>query len=321
MSTKRITLIHNPGAGDEHQPSAGQLEALLNEAGYKVRYQSSKEKGWAKALKRTADIIAVAGGDGTVGKVARRLIGGGVPIGVLPVGTANNIAKSLGIAELPITKLILSWQEAYRLSFDAGIARGPWGERYFIEGVGAGLVTNSIPKVDRNKTLPDLPQTEVKVSYAQQLIREHLEDTKPLEIKATLDGKDVSGRYLLIELMNMQFIGPNLFLAPNVTRNSGDFDLVVIEEQHRALLHDYIKNWQDGKLFPPQFKTLRGRKFEFEWAGFRLHIDDKLWPIAGKKTPKLRVTVQAEVVPDAVRFLIPTEVHEAQQAAQRKRKD
>src|SRR5512146_2681645 len=207
MSAKRITLIHNPQAGDEHQPSAGQLEALLNEAGYKVRYQSSKEKGWAKALKRSADIIAVAGGDGTVGKVARRLIGGGVPIGVLPVGTANNIAKSLGIAELPITKLIPSWEKACRLSFDAGIARGPWGERYFIEGVGAGLVTNSIPRADRNKTLPQLPQTEVKLSYAQQLIREHLEDTRPLDIKATLDGKDVSGRYLLIELMNMQFIG------------------------------------------------------------------------------------------------------------------
>ncbi len=316
MSSKRVTLIHNPEAGDDRQHSAGQLEALLKEAGYKVRYQSSKENGWAKALKRSADIVAVAGGDGTVGKVARRLIGAGVPIGVLPVGTANNISKTLGIANLPVTQLIPAWENAYRLSFDAGIARGPWGERYFIESVGAGLLTNAIPKVERSKTLPQLPQTEVKLSYAQQLVREHIAETKAIDVKVTLDGQDLSGRYLLLEIMNMKYIGPNLFLAPNVARNSGDFDIVLVQEEHRELLHEHVKNWQDGKLFPPEFKTLRGRKLDLEWTGFRLHIDDKLWPIGGKKKPKTPATVEAQVVPDAVRFLIPEEVHEAQQAAQ-----
>jgi diacylglycerol kinase family enzyme len=124
------------------------------------------------------------------------------------------------------------------------------------------------------------------------------------------DGQDVSGRYLLIEIMNMQYIGPNLFLGPNVTRNSGDLELLLVQEEHRELLQEHIKNWQDGKLCPPEFKTLRGRKLECEWTGFRVHIDDKLWPIAGKKKPKTPATIEAEVVPDAVRFLIPEDVHE-----------
>lgn len=64
----RVTLIHNPGAGDHKQPSAGQIEALMKEAGYKILYQSTKEKGWHKALKKSADLVAVAGGDGTVGR-------------------------------------------------------------------------------------------------------------------------------------------------------------------------------------------------------------------------------------------------------------
>jgi len=51
------------------------LVELLCAAGHKVNYQSSKEKKWKKALKNPGDIVAVAGGDGTVGKVARRLIG------------------------------------------------------------------------------------------------------------------------------------------------------------------------------------------------------------------------------------------------------
>src|SRR3954469_5233989 len=212
MPSKRVTLIHNPNAGDDRQPTLGQLEALLKEAGYKVRYQSAKEPGWEKALKRPADIVAVAGGDGTVTKVARRLIGKDMPIAVLPMGTANNISKTLGIAELPVTQLIPAWKSARRVTFDAGCARGPWGGRHFIEGAGVGLLTTAIPKASKSKTLEQLKETEVKVSYAQQLFREHLADAAAMEIKATLDGADISGRYLLLEVLNIQYIGPNLFL-------------------------------------------------------------------------------------------------------------
>ena len=94
----KVTLIHNPAAGDDRQPSAGQLEALIEEAGHKVRYESTKEKGWTKALKKETDLVVVAGGDGTVAKVARRLIGEKLPLTILPMGTANNISKTLGIA-------------------------------------------------------------------------------------------------------------------------------------------------------------------------------------------------------------------------------
>jgi diacylglycerol kinase family enzyme len=308
-------LIHNPTAGDEKQPSAGQLEALIKEAGYKLRYQSAKEQGWQKALKRPADIIAVAGGDGTVTKVARRLIGTGLPIAVLPMGTANNISRTLGIFDVPVTTLIPAWDNAYRLNFDAGLATGPWGERHFIEGCGAGLLTTAIPKVDASKTIEQLPQTQVKVSYAQQLTREHLAETRPIEIQATLDGEDVSGRYLLIEVMNMQYIGPNLFLAPQLVRNDGEFELVLVQERHRKELGDHIRQWQEGKLFPPELETRRGRKLEINWTGFRLHIDDKLWPPIGKRKPKSPAPIELRVAPEAVTFLIPPDVHEMQEAA------
>src|SRR5262249_8563377 len=139
----RVTLIHNPTAGDDKQPTKGQFEALIREAGHEVRYQSVREKGWSKVLKKSADLAAVAGGDGTVGKVARRLIGRGIPIAVLPVGTANNIARTLGIAQQSVIQLIPSWSTARHLSWDAGLATGPWGERVFIEGVGAGLFTSA----------------------------------------------------------------------------------------------------------------------------------------------------------------------------------
>ncbi|HYX41298.1 MAG TPA: acylglycerol kinase family protein, partial [Pyrinomonadaceae bacterium] len=92
----RVTLIHNPKAGKGH-PTGDELQTLIKEAGHKVLYQSAKEKKWQRALQTSADLIVVAGGDGTIRKVATRLAGSRVPLTILPLGTANNIAKSLGI--------------------------------------------------------------------------------------------------------------------------------------------------------------------------------------------------------------------------------
>src|SRR5260221_3875158 len=137
--TVRITLIHNPGAGRQHADDAAKLEKFLRDHGHEVRYQSAKEDGWKRALKKPADLVVVAGGDGTVGKVARRMVGRGVPVGVLPSGTANNIARTLGLLDRPFEELVRAWERPRRVKLDVGIAAGPWGERYFIEGVGAGL--------------------------------------------------------------------------------------------------------------------------------------------------------------------------------------
>ena len=135
----RITLIHNPGAGRQGNEDAEKLRRFLAEHGYDVRYQSSKEEDWKKALKKPAEMIVVAGGDGTVAKVTRRMVGRGIPVGLLPSGTANNIARTLGLLERPFEELVRGWQNGRRRKLDVGVAKGPWGERYFVEGVGAGV--------------------------------------------------------------------------------------------------------------------------------------------------------------------------------------
>jgi diacylglycerol kinase (ATP) len=304
----RVTLIHNPGAGDDKQPSKGQLEALIREAGHDVRYQSVREKGWSKGLKKPADLVAVAGGDGTVGKVARRLIGRGIPIAVLPMGTANNISRTLGIADLSVIQLIPSWSTARHLSWDAGMAKGPWGERTFIEGLGAGLFTTAIPHIDANETVAQLNDAEVKLTYTLQLLRELLDDCRPTKLSVKLDGKDASGNYILFETLLMQYIGPNLYLAPKTVRDDGRFEVVMVAEEDRAELHEHLKTWQDGMLWPAEFKTRAAKQVEIEWTGFPVHIDDKLWPPKGKRKPKKPAAIDLRVVRKAVDFLVPKDL-------------
>ena len=70
----RLTLIHNPAAGDG-RPSGADLKKMLAEAGFQVRYESIK-KDWKKALQRPADLVVAAGGDATAAKVLKQLAGG-----------------------------------------------------------------------------------------------------------------------------------------------------------------------------------------------------------------------------------------------------
>ena len=301
----RVTLVHNPGAGDGTQPTAGQLEALIVEAGHKVRYQSIREKGWSKVLKKKAHLVAVAGGDGTVGRVARRLIGRRLPIAVLPLGTANNISRTLGIAGASVTQLIPTWASARRVKFDAGCAKGPWGARYFLEGVGLGFFPRALPSIKKSKTMKNLEDADSKVSYALQILRDSLAKCPAMKVKATLDGKDISGRYIMFEAMNMRYIGPNLFLAPNLHHSNGLIDVVLVAEKDRKKLARYLATWQEGKLWPPALGLARGRRLEIEWTGYPFHIDDKLWPRKGEPRPRPPAAMKITIVRRALEFLVP----------------
>src|SRR5205823_6949533 len=96
----RIILMHNPTAGRGKHDKRELMAALAN-AGHHAIYQSTKKSDYKKALKKPADLVLAAGGDGTVGKVGRELIGTGIPLSVLPLGTANNLARSLGFIGSP----------------------------------------------------------------------------------------------------------------------------------------------------------------------------------------------------------------------------
>ena len=86
-----------------------------------MRYQSSKDEGWEQALQDAGDVVAVAGGDGTVSRVAKRLVGRGIPLAPLPMGTANNISRTLGLAGLPIEEIVRSWENPRRVKLDVGV--------------------------------------------------------------------------------------------------------------------------------------------------------------------------------------------------------
>ena len=304
----RVTLIHNPGAGkQENSPKA--LLKLLRRAGHKPRYQSAKEMDWHQVLDKRASLVVVAGGDGTVASVTRRMVGRDVPVAVLPSGTANNIARSLGLLNKPFEELVRGWRDARRVPLDVGIASGPWGQRYFVEGLGAGLfaellVRSEEKKGERQKEKKSKRPAKV-VDGALRRLKEAARTAEPVEIAAQLDGVDISGRYLLFEAVNLPFIGPSLYIAPDTKAGDGQLEVVLVPESRRARLVRYLDHWHENRERLSLLPSRRGKHLQIEWTGYALHIDDKLRPRKKSEPEEVAGLVDVRVDGAAVEFLTP----------------
>ena len=299
----RVTLIHNPSAGAQ-RATRDELVRLLESEGHEVRYQSAKDGAWAAALAEPADLVAVAGGDGTVARVAKRMGGAGRPLAPLPCGTANNIARALGMAEVPLEQVVRGWKDARRVKLDLGVASGPWGRRAFVEGIGAGLFACALPHVDESRTIDNIDRPDARVAYALQLLREDLRRCPPVSLRATLDGDDLSGEYVMLEALSLPYVGPNLHLAPDSRPGDGWLSVVLVGPAERARLTEDLKSWQKEKPRLAVLPTRRGRHLVIEWTGFPLHIDDEMWPGNDVAPPRPPARVEARLV-GAVEMLAP----------------
>ena len=155
----RVLLIHNPKAGDRKH-SKKQLMASLTRCGHQAFYQSIKERGWKKAFKKPVDLVIAAGGDGTVHKTAWQIMDSGIPLAILPLGTANNLARSLGFTE-SVDEILQSLHCGKSQPFDIGVARNGSQTDYFLEAAGGGLFADYFPAAMANEKKGASPEEEL----------------------------------------------------------------------------------------------------------------------------------------------------------------
>jgi len=281
----RATLVHNPAAGDQ-QADPG-LVASLEKAGYQVNYVSTKTRNLASQLDEPGEVVIVAGGDGTVAKVAAVLAGRMTPLAILPVGTANNIARSLGLVG-GTSHIIGGLRTAHRKRLDVPVAHGPWGDRPFVEAAGVGLFARVLALLDHHDAEPvaQLAKEEPTFESVVRLLRQLVTDYSPRDWKAALDGRDLSGRYLMLEAMNIRLIGPHLHFAPDADCGDGLFDVVLVSEDQCQALLEYFGHRLEKETTVPALTTHRGRRLELTWEDREIHFDDGVWQrIPGEPLP------------------------------------
>ena len=295
---KKILLLHNPTAGASHPNAEELLEGIHKAIGVKPRYFSIKNPDWKDALSKRWDAVILAGGDGTVGKSVRWLRNRKTPMAILPLGTANNIARSMGLVG-GTSHIIEGLRTAQRKRLDVPVAHGPWGDRPFVEAAGVGLFARALAVLDHHdgEPLAQLAKEEATFESVVRLLRQMVTDYAPRDWNATLDGRDLSGRYLMLEAMNIRLIGPHLHFAPDADPGDGLFDVVLVsEDQCRALL-DYLGHRLEREASVPALTVHRGRRLEFSWTEPEIHFDDGVWLRALTDSAGARSSGAAESIP------------------------
>jgi diacylglycerol kinase family enzyme len=296
---KRITLVHNPGAGDEEH-SKKALKNLIEENGFECRYLSTKDKD-LKEIKENTDILMIAGGDGTVRKVTKELLQKKLiekiwPIALLPVGTANNIAKTLGI-EGSNEEIISSLRQAETKKFDVGRVSNVNNTEFFLESFGYGIFPYLMLEMKVIEDKNDSPEIALKKAMKQLL--KIIDSYHARDCELEIDGQDYTGRYLLAEIMNTKSIGPNLFLAPDGDPGDGEFDVVLIPEADKEKFYAYVQQKLGGEENTYDFHSIRAKKINISWQGTHVHVDDEI--IKLEESAEL----EAEIKPAVLEFLLP----------------
>jgi diacylglycerol kinase (ATP) len=288
-------LLHSPSAG-EGGPSTDRLLDLFRRQGFDPSCVSVKDPGIVEILAQPHDLIVAVGGDGTVTRVLTHMPDRAVPVAILPQGTANNIARSLGITGSS-ESLIAGLRDAREQRFDIGAAIGPWGRHRFVEAVGLGLLARGMAEIDATDI-----SGEEQLLCSRRKFGRLLMEAEPECLKMTVDGQELTGDFLVLEIMNISHVGPNLNLAPKADPGDGLLDVVYAPADRRAALLDWLNGDGacGGEGGDPPVEVIRAARVEITWAGTSLRLGDNFSP-APRAVGKLTV----ELEPQSARILIP----------------
>lgn len=270
----RICLFWNETAGGGI--SLDELTSQLTGAGHDVARVVERGDDLAAHVRDGFDCIAAAGGDGTIASAARTLAGGDVPLAILPLGTANNIASSLAI-EGHTADLIARWSLERVARIDVGVVSWSGRDRYFLESVGVGLVTDAIDRA-RQTVSKDDPETHLE--DARHLYVEMLARQQPCRHAIAIGDAGVSGDYLLVEALNTSLIGPGLNLTAGANAADGLLSVVAVTDVDRNALSRYLESLRDGSTADAGFHSWRAPEVILHGAS-RVHVDDMIEPVAG----------------------------------------
>jgi diacylglycerol kinase family enzyme len=262
----RTLLLHNPTAGDGSL-NVDNLEAALSRSGCLVTSFSKSEDDYETALRDEWDLVAVAGGDGTVAKAARHLLDRNVPLALLPTGTANNVAHSLdllGDAE----DIAANLKGAPTRPLDLGSAKGPWGESNFIEAVGLGALVPALTRSDPK------PPFEHRIRLGRESLCETIAAAEPHRFALTVDGETLDGEFLFVEVLNLRFSGPRLPVAYFAEPGDQMLDIVLLCEDQRQTMLDWVRAAPEET--PPPVLVHTGRNVTLAWDGAPLRLDDRI---------------------------------------------
>ena len=258
-------VFHNANSGwGNHTKSS--IKAALKLAGFDTSFYTPDQRSLLNLnLRDKVDLIVAAGGDGTVAKIVVNLADRSVPVAILPLGTANNIARSLGVFGQPVD-LAESWDLDHSRQLNVGSVKGPWGRTPFVESFGVGPFAKLIKKGAKLDS-----KGAEQLRDGRRMLAKIIAKAKPLEIRATMDGVGVGDEILAFEATSIAYAGPGLKLASGADAGDGWLDVITLTAANR----DEFCRWLEGpRESDAPVVVNRARRIEVAWSGAPYRIDD-----------------------------------------------
>ncbi len=259
----RAKLIFNPIAG-EARPYPVDIVDVIHEMqswklvpeAYLVEPGCDLPRVVEKALGEGIRLFVVCGGDGTVSAVARSLAGTNATLGIIPIGTQNNTALSLGIpSDVPAAIAIL--RNGRTIKVDVGMVTGNHINTPFLEVCSVGLVSTLFPYVD-----------DIQHGHLMRIgeLLATLVSTPPGEIHLSPDGKREThsvGHVVLVS--NMPYIGVHYQVGPATSYRDGLLDVLFFSNLSKLELLGYVaQGIRVGNPEDPRIQHFRVRRVEID---------------------------------------------------------
>ena len=251
---ERIAFIINPKSGRGNKDLlVNKIQKLASDLDFKFEAYFTQEAGHATDLANNLvdkyDSIVAVGGDGTVNEIAQGLLGSETPLGILPSGSGNGLARHLRIP-MNNSKALKSLINGKTVNIDTWLA----DEVPFFMLCGFGFDAHIAQKVSGLKSRG--PQV-----YFRLVTKEFMR-FQPKKISIEWDGGSYSGKPFLVNLANGSQFGNNFKIAPEASINDGYLDLGIIEKLPIYLIPEIILRMRNGTLNNfKYYKTFRAKQF------------------------------------------------------------
>jgi diacylglycerol kinase (ATP) len=270
--------------------SAGHEVTVLAEPDYARLVASA-----GPAMASGPDALVVVGGDGMVHLGANLLTRSGIPLGIVPSGTGNDVARGLGIPVGDDAAAIASLLDALHRPprvIDAGRVLNTSGDVTWFAGVlSAGFDAVVNERANRMRW----PRGRSRYNHA--LLRE-LAVLKPIRYRLVLDGEETVTDALLVAVANNRSFGGGMLITPDAKLDDGLLDVFVVKPMSRlAFLRIFPRVFAGTHVSDPRVSIRRVTTARIEADGVIAYAD-------GERVSSL--PLEAEVIPGALRVLAPS---------------
>lgn len=234
-----IVLVTNPGSGSARS-KLQRARVAMHRAGIAVEETVEMEnlerlQEWIRKPVEERPVVAVAGGDGTVGSVARYLVDTGTVMGILPTGTSNDVARSLGIP-MDMTAAVQILVTGRRKRIDVGrfVAEGT-EPQVFVHAAAMGVDV----AFARFATSPTFRRRLGPLKYAAAGILA-LRHAEPFECTIEYEDQSIPLHLLHLSLINAPIFGGAFGLSvPGSKLDDRKLDVLAVDfgSYHRLLWH------------------------------------------------------------------------------------